>query len=496
MGKPNKRDIKNREQVNKVLSSGQISEILGKDRLKNLFTHVDISSIIFFRIAFGILMFIEVIRYFDRIERYWLIPKYHFSYLPFDFITPFPGNGMYILFGFMLVFSVLIIAGLFYRISMILFFLSFTYVFLLEQSRYLNHFYLIILISFVMIFIPANKTISFDRKIFKTKHSETCEAWSLWLLRFMIALPYFFGGIAKINGDWLQGEPLGVWFSNNSNDSVFNDLLKHREISLFMAYFSLLFDLLIVPFLLNKKTRMVSFLIAVVFHLINSQIFSIGIFPWFMIAATTIFFDPNWPRQFINFFNKGKPGWRLDTQSKEELLAPVTFNKRQRKTTMVLLIWVSCMITIPFRHLFIEGNVNWTEEGQKFSWFMKLRTKKEIATFKVMDKKSGEVLPMKISSYLRTWQKNNMQDKPNLIWQFCQFVKEDYKKKGIDVAVYANVKASLNGRKFQQLTDSTVDLASVPFDYFTHSKWILPLTIPLSDRLNESIDPNSNNVID
>ncbi len=51
------------------------------------------------------------------------------------------------------------LAGFLYRISAILFFLAFTYVFLLSESRYLNHFYLVVLISFIMIFVPAHRSL-------------------------------------------------------------------------------------------------------------------------------------------------------------------------------------------------------------------------------------------------------------------------------------------------------------------------------------------------
>jgi vitamin K-dependent gamma-carboxylase len=482
--KNQKKELRKNEQISRMLSSGEISEILGKGKLKNLFAATDISSIVFFRIIFGIFMFIEVLRYYSKIETYWLIPKHHFAYLPFDFITPLPGNGMFILFGIMLVLTIFIIFGFKYSFSIISFFICFTYVFLLEQTRYLNHFYLIVLVSFVMIFIPANTSASIDSKINREKQSETISLWSLWLLRFMIALPYFFGGIAKINSDWLQGEPFGSWFLNNIHIGSFNGILQQKTVIILMSYLSLIFDLAIIPMLLFRKTRTLGFLIAIAFHLINSQMFNIGIFPWFMIFATTIFFEPNWTRRFIQSF--GNSIWPVSISSKKNLTSEDKLNIHQKRTMTFLFVWIIIMVIIPLRHILIPGNVNWTEEGQKFSWFMKLRTKDEIASFTVLDKKTGNVLPLNVYDHILPWQKNIMQDKPNLIWQFCHFVKDDYRKKGIDVSVYANVKASLNGRKYQQLTDSTVDIASLPFDYFTHSSWILQLEVPLSDHLEKA----------
>ncbi len=483
MSKSKPESNKLHKQQNTALLNGDLKEITAKNFPKNLFAHVDISSIVFLRIGFGVFMLIEMIRFYSKIERYWIAPKFHFTYLPFDFLTPLPGNGMYIIFIMLMILAVFIILGLFYRVSMTLFFFGWTYIFLLEQARYLNHHYLISLMSFVMIFVPANAALSIDKKIFKKIYSETTYALNLWLLRFMIALPYFFGGIAKINEDWLHGEPFGSWLLRNTNNSNFSGILQQHGTALFMSYFSLIFDLLIVPVLLNKKTRTTGFLIAILFHLMNSYFFDIGIFPWFMIVVTTIFFSPEWFRRFINFFNNKFQRWPMKVQSKDKILAPVILNRFQKIIMSLLIIWSVVMITIPLRHFFIPGNVNWTEEGQKFSWHMKLSTKNEIASFIVKNKSTNEIVPFNINYYLRSWQKKNMQDKPNLIWQFGQIVKSDYKKKGVDVAVYANIQASLNGRKFQPLIDSKIDIASVPYDYFSHSDWIVPLETPFSDRL-------------
>jgi hypothetical protein len=35
--------------------------------------------------------------------------------------------------------------------------------------------------------------------------------WNLFILKFQVFVVYFFGRIAKINPDWLQGEPLRHW---------------------------------------------------------------------------------------------------------------------------------------------------------------------------------------------------------------------------------------------------------------------------------------------
>ena len=64
--------------------------------------------------------------------------------------------------------------------------------FLVEQTRYLNHFYLICLVSFVLIFIPANKAFSIDALLNKKIKTNFAPMWALWLLRIQIGVPYFF----------------------------------------------------------------------------------------------------------------------------------------------------------------------------------------------------------------------------------------------------------------------------------------------------------------
>jgi len=190
-----------------------------KTKLKSLFDEVDISSIVIFRIFFGVIMLWEVWRYFDYnwIYTYWIETKYHFPHWPFLSLEPLAGDGMYYLFYALGALSIFIILGLFYRVSIILFFLGFTYMFLLEQTRYLNHFYFVSIVSFIMCFVPASRSISIDALIFNNMPKPYVSRWHLWLLRFMIALPLFFGGVAKINPDWLVGEPLGIWLAGNGS---------------------------------------------------------------------------------------------------------------------------------------------------------------------------------------------------------------------------------------------------------------------------------------
>ena len=89
--------------------------------LKNLFARledrafrpVDIASLVFFRVAFGLLMLWHVSWYFQhgRIARFWLEPRLLFKYYGFWWVHPWPGNGLYILWVLLGVFALFIASG-------------------------------------------------------------------------------------------------------------------------------------------------------------------------------------------------------------------------------------------------------------------------------------------------------------------------------------------------------------------------------------------------
>lgn len=455
--------------------------------LKALLFPIDIASIVFFRVIFGLILLWETTRYFsnDWIGQYWVRPKHHFTYWPFDFLQPLPGDGMYWLFGLLAILSIMIMIGAYYRIATVLFFVGFTYSFLLEQARYLNHFYLVILIAFLLIFIPANRAFSVDAKQNRALKSSIAPAWCLWVLRFTLGLPYFWGGVAKINPDWLKGEPLRMWLAETTDFPIIGRFFTEEWMVYFMTYSGLLLDLLIIPFLLIKRTRKWAFIIGLLFHLMNSELFSIGIFPWFMLIATAIFFNPSWPRSLYNSINPNSA--RPVPVLKENFrLTPGFIN--QKLVLSFLFLWAALHIALPLRHFFIPGDVHWTEEGHKYAWHMKLRSKKGETSFIVKDKNTGEEEIVQPKKYLKSWQIRKMSGWPNMIWQMAQIIKKDYKEKGRDVAVYAQSEASLNGRQFQYLIDPKVDLTTVSRPGFGPVSWIVPLQIPLSQQMKSKTE--------
>ncbi|MCI0746752.1 MAG: HTTM domain-containing protein [Verrucomicrobia subdivision 3 bacterium] len=341
------------------------------------FVPVDIASLVVFRVLFGLTMLVEAGRYLgmDFIGEYYVKPKFHFTYYGFDWVKPWPGIGMYVHFAVLGAAALGVLLGFWYRLSATLLFVTFTYAFLLDQAYYLNHFYLVSLLCLLMVVIPAHRAGSLDAWRAKQMNSSTAPRWVLALLLAQLSIVYFYAGIAKLNGDWLRGEPFRSWLAPYAQTPVLGLFVGNEWGVQLFNYGGLIFDLAIVPLLLWKRTRVLAFVWAVTFHLLNAILFSIGIFPWLMIAATTLYLRPDWPRLL---WAKVKARFNSSTVQRfnDSTLQPFNPSILQRRVAISLIsAYLAIQLLVPLRHLLYPGSVHWTEEGHRFSWHMKLRDK-------------------------------------------------------------------------------------------------------------------------
>ena len=456
-----------------------------------LFNPVDISFLVFFRILFGGILLWEVYRYFSNgwISRYYIEPAVTFPYYGFSWLKPWPEPGMYIHFFVLGVAAACVMVGFLYRIAAPIFFLAFTYSFLLDQTRYLNHLYLVCLIGFLMCFLPAERSFSVDALLRRKIRSDVVPAWTLWLLRAQVGIPYFFGGIAKLNSDWIHGgEPMRTWLRPLTTASGGSPIFTSDVVVYGFVIGGLLLDLFVVPLLLWRRTRPFALVAAILFNLINSVIFDIGIFPWLMLGSLLIFFPPDLPRRFARAFMSS--GEEFDNASRASVV-PKTVAERSSCPTLtrsekviagLLASYLMVQLVLPLRHYLYPGNVSWTEEGHNFSWHMKLRTKTGDAVFTVTHPKSGQAWTIKPEDYLKSHQLMKVITKPDLLVLFGHFLAEEKRREGYDnVEVRAHVMVSLNGREPQLLIDPNVDLAREEVS-LSPAPWIVPLTTPLVSR--------------
>jgi vitamin K-dependent gamma-carboxylase len=474
---------------------------LVKDWRVFLSAPVNIAPLVYVRILFGAIMCWEVCRYFASgwISKYYIKPDFLFKYFGFGWVHPLPGPGMYYLFILLGLAALFILVGLWYRWATIFFFVAFTYVFLLDATRYLNHFYLIALVSYLLIFIPANQAVSLDVRFHPALRTPVAPRWSLWMLRFQIGVAYFFGGVAKLSYDWMQGEPIRTWIAGRQDFPLIGSWFDQEWMVYFFVGGGILLDLLIVPLLFWKKTRRWMFLAAVFFHLFNSQLFQIGIFPWFMMAMTLVFFPPEVPEKILNIFGLRVKPEPAKTKGPKRYKAPPLITPAEPGLASAWLLglmafFVVFQVLMPLRHLVYPGNVNWTEEGHRLSWHMKLRDKEGRLVLKVQSQDTTWYIAPKL--FLRKHQLRVVTGQPDLIIQLAHHVGRQFRERGHpDVQVFALTDVQLNFRKPQMLLDSTVNLMQVK-PGLAPAPFIVPLKEPLPRRRslttsNQAYSPQS-----
>jgi hypothetical protein len=430
-----------------------------------LLADVDGASLALFRMLFGLVMAWEVVRYFENgwIARYYMNPGFFFSYLPF--VHPWPGDGMYWHFAVTGLLALMVAAGFCYRVAAWLFCLAFTYIFLLDKAQYLNHFYLIALLSLLMALAPAQRAFSLDRFVRRQRIAPTVPRWSLLMLRFQIAIVYFYGGIAKLNNDWLNGHPLDEWLARRADLAVIGPLLAQPWSGLVFAWGGLLIDIAVPFLLLFPRTFWLGAAAAVSFNLLNGQIFSIGIFPWLMIAALVLFPQAGWPHAVM----RQRLPQPVTVQAAGRHLAPAVI------VLLVLLhLYAFGQLTIPLRHWLYPSDVAWSEEGHRFAWRMKLRDKDADLVMFATDPESGVRERIDPRNWLTARQEGKMASRPDMIQQFAHFVADEFERTGAARPhIYVLATASLNGGPERYLIDPNVDLANTKGSLWPAS-WILP----------------------
>jgi len=432
---------------------------------KWLFTQIDNSALVVFRIIFGLLIALEAIGtiFTGWVHNSLIEPQETFNFIGFDLLQPLPGNGMLYYYALMGFFGILVMVGYKYRISIIAYTIMWAGVYLMQKSSYNNHYYLLMLLCIIMSFLPANRFAAIDSRNNPSLRSISMPRWVWLVIVFQMWIVYTYAAVAKLYPDWLNVNFPSVLMKSKEHYWLVGEFLQQQWVHYSIASFGLLFDLLIIPLLLWRKTRIFAFVAAVFFHLFNSFIFHIGIFPYLALAFTLFFF----PSEKINkwFLRNKKEYYNLN-----EIIIP-SF----RKPLLVLLsIWFIVQITLPLRHHFFKDNVLWTEEGHRLSWRMMLRSKSGRCDFKVVEAGSRDTICVDKNHYLSKKQLGSINSKPDLIWQFAQRLKREYAYEGKNVQVFVNAKVSVNGRPYQQFIDPKVDLAGEKWHHFKHHHWILP----------------------
>lgn len=430
-----------------------------------VFKKVTISPLVTFRIVFGLIMFISIVRFWLNgwIEQLYIEPSFHFKYFGFYWVQDPGPLGMYLLFALVALSSLGIAFGALYRLSAITFFLSFSYIELIDASYYLNHYYFISIVGLIMIFLPAHRAFSVDVKTGLVDAVSKVPAISINIIKFQLGLVYLMAGLAKLNYDWIiLAMPLKIWLPAQDSIPVIGWFFAQEWTAYLFSWAGAFYDLTIVFFLLWSTSRPVAYFFVIVFHILTWMLFQIGMFPWIMIGATLIFFSADFHSKLL-----GTIGFRKTQIQSDELSIP-------RFAQIVVAAFVLFQLSFPFRYFLYPGNVFWHEQGYRFGWRVMLMEKAGYAQFRLEDEK-GRSIEVSNRDFLTPVQEKMMSTQPDFMIQYAKHLKDHFAELGHEnMQVKADVFVTLNGRGSKRFINPNHDLASET-DSWKPKEWIIPM---------------------
>lgn len=445
--------------------------------LKKLYTWlqkpVAHTPILVFRIVFSLCLLIQTYYFLSEgfineniIKPFTLFPFFE-SIQPIENITVFNIliNPMMILAYIMLLSNIGMLFNKVSRMSTFIFFICFTYFWLLDKGYFNNHYYFISIICFLIALI--NPKSSFKQNIYVPRISLFC-------LQAMVFIIYFLAGVNKLNPYWLiDMQPMSHILETQSN-ATGNTFFINPIVLSIMNYGGVFYDLSIGFLLFCKPTRLLGFILVFVFNIINYFLFKeigeIGVFPLIMISTLILFINP----QSLNDL------FKLNKKPKIEI--------RQNKwVNIVIICFLLIQIILPFRHLLIKGHVDYNTMGQRFSWRMKTMYKKpytdghiqfdvflqpnnlnlqpltSFSLYQIEKFSQDNKLP---KMYLTEKQKTALFYYPDMLPVFAKKTKElilqhNKMPDAFDIVIKAKCEMGFMGRAPQSVINSSVDLTRV-----------------------------------
>lgn len=425
-----------------------------------------------FRVIFGLMLVISTGRFvaLGWVRELYISPQFFFPFYGFGFVKPL-GEWTYLLFAICGISALLVAIGWHYRLASIALFLSFTYIELIDKSTYLNHYYFVSLLCFMLIFLPANALFSVDARQNEALRAGQIPAWCVDSVRVIVCMLYFYAGVAKLNSDWLlEALPMKIWLPAKNDIPLIGPVFNHLETAYVFSWIGCIYDLSVGFLLWNRRTRPYAYASVVVFHLLTSLLFPIGMFPYIMIVTALVFFPAAFHQKLIDRAGRVLKLPTAVTRPSGSYRYPAML---QPAVHAVFILFFVFQIIFPFRYLLYPNELFWTEEGYRFSWRVMLMEKAGYTQFTVTDA-TGKREIINNNVFLTRLQEKMMSTQPDMILQYAHMLRDHYAARGFTQPhVYVDSYVSLNGRTGKPLIAPDVDLAQQS-DSFRHKSWITP----------------------
>lgn len=416
-------------------------------------------SLRLFRCLLGLLVATLALRFLWRgwLEPLYLQPAMRFSYWGLGWIKPWP--ELWMLRAHLLTLAAVGLAaglGLCPRLSWGLVLLLFVSLEAWDKATYLNHYYLLSLLI-GLFWVAAWQAPQGLRP-------PALPPWLLTALRLQLLLVWTFAGLAKLHPDWLlRGLPLRLWLPTRADLPLIGGLLALPATAQGASWAGALVDLTAAIGLWRRGSRPWMLLLLWAFHAATGLLFPrIGLFPWLMLAGTTLFLAPRWPRAWGRLARRGRwrrrrgPAWAALFGGQGLLRAGGLPGSRRGRAAFALIFGLQLLL--PLRHLLYPGDVLWTEEGFRFGWRVMLVERSGQLSYRIHHDDGSET-SVEARSFLTPLQAQQAATQPDMILEAAHWLAAREAAAGRPgAAVHADAWVSLNGRAPRRLVDPTVDL--------------------------------------
>ncbi|MFT7817866.1 vitamin K-dependent gamma-carboxylase [Arapaima gigas] len=461
----------------------------------------DPASLGIFRFLFGLLMVLDVTqeRGLSHLDYKYLDGAPVCRFPLFNFLKPLPLDWMYFVYVVMFFGAIGIMLGCFYRFSCLMFISTYWYVFFLDKTAWNNHSYLYGLIGFQLTLMDANRYWSIDGLWNTKKRNAHVPLWNYTVVRTQIFIVYFIAGVKKLDADWVQGYSM-QYLAHHWLFEPFRMILPVELVSLLVVHGGgLVLDLTAGYVLFFDATRPVAMVFVTYFHSMNSQLFSIGMFSYTMLATTPLFCYPDWPRRFFGHFPKGlgavlpavtplpqsstscvyltTPG--VNPKDPASTLKPTKPGWRHKLGALFTFIYLAEQFFMPYSHFLTQGYNNWTNGLYGYSWDMMVHSRShQHVKITYRDGKTGEIgyLNPGVFTQSRRWK-----DHGDMLKQYAVCLSHHLPRYNVtDPEIYFDIWVSINERFQQRIFDPRVDIVKADWSPFRRNPWLMPLLVDLS----------------
>uniref|UniRef100_A0A452END5 Gamma-glutamyl carboxylase n=1 Tax=Capra hircus TaxID=9925 RepID=A0A452END5_CAPHI len=468
------------------------TDVSSWERLVTLLNRpTDPASLAVFRFLFGLMMVLDIPqeRGLSSLDRRYLDGLEVCRFPLLDALQPLPLDWMYLVYTIMFLGALGMMLGLCYRISCVLFLLPYWYVFLLDKTSWNNHSYLYGLLAFQLTFVDAHHYWSVDGLLRARKRNAHVPLWNYAVLRGQIFIVYFIAGIKKLDADWVEGYSM-EYLSRHWLFSPFKLVLSEEMTSLLVVHWcGLLLDLSAGFLLFFDASRPIGFVFVSYFHCMNSQLFSIGMFPYVMLASSPLFCSPEWPRKLVAHCPK-KLQELLPLRTAPQPSTSCMYKRsrargsqkpglRHQLSTAFTLLYLLEQLFLPYSHFLTQGYNNWTNGLYGYSWDMMVHSRShQHVKITYRDGRTGELgyLNPGVFTQSRRWK-----DHADMLKQYATCLSRLLPKYNVtEPQIYFDIWVSINDRFQQRIFDPRVDIVQAAWSPFQRTSWLQPLLMDLS----------------